>query len=45
MTMDVNAKRCTARIRTVNEKEIDAPAHTLAAWTVENGRPGAQRGG
>jgi len=45
VTMELNAKRCTARMRAVNEKEPDAPVHTLAAWTVESGRPGAQRGG
>ena len=44
VTMEINARRCTARMRAVNEKEPDAPVHTLAAWTVENGRPGAQRG-
>jgi len=44
VTMELNAKRCTARMRAVNEKEPDAPVHTLAAWTVESGQPGAQRG-
>jgi alkaline phosphatase D len=43
-TLEINAKRCTARLRVVDEKEINAPAHTLAAWTVESGKAGAQRG-
>ncbi len=43
-TMELTAKRCVARLRTVNEKDPDSPVRTLAAWTVEDGRPGAQRG-
>jgi alkaline phosphatase D len=43
MTMELTAKRCTARMRTVNEKELDSPVRTLSAWTVEDNRPGAQR--
>ncbi len=44
VTMELTAKRCTARMRAVSEKESNSPVHTLAAWTVEDGRPGAQRG-
>lgn len=43
-TLELTAKRCVARLRTVNEKDPDSPVRTLAAWTVEDGRPGAQRG-
>ncbi len=43
-SMELSAKRCVARLRTVNEKDPGSPVHTLAAWTVEDGRPGAQRG-
>ena len=44
IAMELTAKRCTARMRAVNEKEPNSPVHTLAAWTAEDGRPGAQRG-
>lgn len=44
VTMELNSRRCTARMRAVNEKEPDAPLYTLASWTLEDGRPGAQRG-
>ena len=43
-SIDLSAKRCLVRLRTVNEKDSGSPIHTLAAWTVESGRPGAQRG-
>ncbi len=44
-SMELSAKRCVVRLRTVNEKDPGSPIHTLATWTVEDGRPGAQRGG
>ena len=44
-TLELTAQRCVARLRAVNEKDPDSPVRTLAAWTVEDGRPGAQRGG
>jgi len=43
-SMELSMKRCVARLRTVNEKDLQSPVHTLATWTVEDGRPGAQRG-
>ena len=43
-TLELTAKRCVARLRTVNEKSNESPVDTLAAWTVEDGKPGAQRG-
>ena len=36
--------RCVARMRVVDEKNAASPVTTLAAWTVESGHPGAQRG-
>ena len=45
VAMELTAQRCVARMRAVNEKTPDSPVYTLAAWTVENGRPGARRGG
>ncbi len=44
-TIDMTARRCTARMRAVTD--VLSPAagiSTLAAWTVEDGKPGAQRG-
>jgi alkaline phosphatase D len=41
-TMELTAQRCTARLRTVNEKAHDSPVTTSAVWVVEDGRPGAQ---
>jgi len=43
-TLELTGKRCVARLRTVNEKDHASAVSTLAEWTVENGRPGAQRG-
>jgi alkaline phosphatase D len=43
-TLELTAKRCVARLRAVNEKSNESPVDTLTAWTVESGRPGAQRG-
>ncbi len=43
-TLELTAKRCITRLRAVNEKDPDSPVRTSAAWTVEDGRPGAQRG-
>jgi alkaline phosphatase D len=42
--LELTAGRCVARMRTVNEKDPDSSVRTLATWTVEDGRPGAQRG-
>jgi alkaline phosphatase D len=44
LVMDLDAKRCVARMRTVNEKNADSGVRTLASWAVEDRRPGAQRG-
>ena len=45
VTMELNARRCTARLRAVNNvADAASGIHTLAAWTVEDGKPGAQRG-
>ena len=43
-TLELSGKRCVARLRTVNEKAYNSAVNTLAEWTVEDGRPGAQRG-
>jgi alkaline phosphatase D len=44
-TIDLTASRCIARMRAVADITIPtAGINTLAAWTVEDGRPGAQRG-
>jgi len=43
--LELTPQRCLARLRTVNEKDSDSPVQTLATWTVEDGKPGAQRGG
>jgi alkaline phosphatase D len=43
-TLELTGKLCVARLRTVNEKDHASAVSTLAEWTVENGRPGAQRG-
>jgi alkaline phosphatase D len=42
-TIELDAKRCLTRLRTVDEKNPDSPVATLATWAVENGQPGAQR--
>jgi len=42
--VELTARRCHARLRAVNEKDPNSGVSTLAAWTVEDGRPGAQRG-
>ncbi|HZM46618.1 MAG TPA: alkaline phosphatase D family protein [Burkholderiales bacterium] len=44
-TMELTPRRCTARIRTVSSIADSATGvRTLATWTVEDGKPGAQRG-
>ena len=44
-TLDLTPGRCVARIRMVTNVTDPAPGiRTLAAWTVEDGPPGAQRG-
>jgi alkaline phosphatase D len=45
VSMALSEKRCVARMRAVDEKNSASPVTTLAAWTVEDGRPGALRGG
>jgi alkaline phosphatase D len=43
-TLDLTPTRCVARIRTIaNATEQDSPIRNLALYTVEDGRPGAQR--
>jgi alkaline phosphatase D len=39
--MDLAPQRCTARLRTVNEKAHDSPVSTSAVCVVEDGKPGA----
>jgi alkaline phosphatase D len=41
-TLEFTAQRCAARLRVVNEKVVDSPVTTAAAWVVEDGKPGAQ---
>jgi alkaline phosphatase D len=44
-TIELTANRCTARMRAVgNITDPETGVRTLAAWTVEDGTPGAQRG-
>jgi alkaline phosphatase D len=44
--LELSQGRCIARFRTVSDvTDPDATIRTLASWTVEDGRPGAQRGG
>jgi alkaline phosphatase D len=44
-TMDLTPQRCVARIRAIaNAADPATGIRTLAAWTVEDGKPGAQRG-
>ena len=44
-TIDMTARRCTARMRAVTDISNSAAGiGTLASWTVEDGKPGAQRG-
>ena len=43
--LELAPKRCIARFRTVGDvTDPRTPVRTLASWTVEDGRPGAQRG-
>jgi alkaline phosphatase D len=43
--LELAPKRCVARFRTVADvTDPNTPVRTLASWTVENGRPGVQRG-
>ncbi len=43
VTLELTEKRCLARLRTIDsEKAADSPISTLAAFVVEDGRPGAQ---
>ena len=43
-TVELTPSRCTARMRVVGSLADPATGvRTLAAWTVEDGRPGAQR--
>jgi alkaline phosphatase D len=43
--LELAPNRCVARFRTVSDvTDPDASIRTLASWTVEDGRPGAQRG-
>jgi alkaline phosphatase D len=44
-TIELTPRRCTARMRAVgNMADPATGVRTLAAWTVEDGKPGAQRG-
>ena len=44
-TIELTPRRCTARMRAVgNATDSAAGVRTLASWTVEDGKPGAQRG-
>jgi len=44
--LELAPKRCVARFRTIGDvTDPHTPVRTLASWTVEDGRPGAQRGG
>jgi alkaline phosphatase D len=44
-TMDLTANRAVARLRAVADvRDPNSPARTFATYTVEDGRPGAQRG-
>jgi alkaline phosphatase D len=40
--LELDARRCAARMRTVSEKVYNSPVATAAGWVVEDGRPGAQ---
>jgi alkaline phosphatase D len=43
--LELAPTRCIARFRTVGDvTDPDTPIRTLASWTVEDGRPGPQRG-
>ncbi|MBI3044822.1 MAG: alkaline phosphatase D family protein [Betaproteobacteria bacterium] len=42
-TVELTTGRCLTRLRAVYEKVADARVRTLSTWTVEDGRPGAQR--
>jgi len=42
--MEIERDTCTATLRALeSEKRADSGIYTLATFTVENGRPGAQR--
>jgi alkaline phosphatase D len=44
LTVELTPERCTTALRGLaNEKHADSPISTLAAFVVENGRPGARR--
>jgi alkaline phosphatase D len=44
-TMELTPSRCAARMRVIgNVADPATGVRTLAAWTVEDGKPGAQRG-
>jgi alkaline phosphatase D len=44
-TIELTPKRCVARMRAVGDiADPETGVGTLAAWTVEDGKPGAQRG-
>jgi alkaline phosphatase D len=43
-TIELSAHTCVARLRAVKSvADPDSPVSTLSVWTVEGGRPGAQR--
>ena len=43
-TVELSAKTCMTRLRAVKSvADPDSPVSTLSSWTVEAGRPGAQR--
>lgn len=45
VTMELSGKRCVTRLRTIDSEKVeDSPVSTLAAFVVEDGRPGAERG-
>ena len=44
-TIELTPRRCTCRMRTVGSiADATTGVRTLATWTVEAGKPGAQRG-
>jgi alkaline phosphatase D len=44
-TIELTPRRCVARMRVLSDVlDPDARISTLGAWTVEDGKPGAQRG-
>jgi len=45
-SVELSRKTCLTRLRAVKSvTDLDSPVSTLATWTVEDGRPGAQREG